>query len=287
MPDYSNDSWDVAKGKLESYGSEIGIFNMSTFRERATGMRSPTGYCNGVLLDWIRRVLLTKTNRGAERDKAFLTFHFDALEDARSKAEGERTPIEIAKLNRASQTYERMQQAWKSSEMEWAGKPKTLKEKEWENAVSTMDEMRNKQRLEPKRKEKQNRFANLVLMASEKQTYSEAGYWMGALFSNPNPTILVPGYCTVLGFSVDGQPGHSVVIWQRRKTKEQNDSFYFFEPNYGVFSYNVLQKQKGLKTALQYLFWRDKQTTPKYAKSTSADKQEMSYMKFGPPKLVE
>jgi hypothetical protein len=78
-----------------------------------------------------------------------------------------------------------------------------------------------------------------------------------------------------------------VAIWQRRNSKEANDSFYFFDPNYGVYSYKFLSGKPGLKSALQYLFFRDKDDTPKYANCTSAQNQEMSYMRFGPPKLVE
>ena len=87
------------------------------------------------------------------------------------------------------------------------------------------------------------------------------------------------GYCTCVGFSE--KSAHSVAIWRRRESQDANDAFYFFDPNYGVYSYN----KTGLKRTLQYLFWRDADGTPKYANCTRATDQMMSYMTFGPPKL--
>jgi hypothetical protein len=295
MPkDYSNYSPAEIMANLKLYGAEIGSFHMGMFRESAGGS-GEGGYCNGVLLDWIRRVLLTKTKRDEVRDKAFLTFHFDALEEAKGKAETKRSEQEKEKLERASQTFERMQQAYTSSQMTWVEKgvnqPKAISSEEWKNAVSAMDDVRDKQRLEAKRTVKENRrFADLVLMENEKKTYADANQWMGTLFQSANQTILVAGYCTVLGFSVKSAPGHSVAIWQRRQAKDRNDSFYFFDPNYGVYSFNFRKgtgQKFGLKGALQMLFFRDNEDTPKYKNCTAAKDQEMSYMRFGPQKLVE
>jgi hypothetical protein len=66
MPDYSKDSPDKARTRLKSFGALVGAFNQLKFRtELGTkpvteirGVSLGSGYCMGVGLDWIRRVLM-------------------------------------------------------------------------------------------------------------------------------------------------------------------------------------------------------------------------------------
>lgn len=289
MPDYSKDTYEQTKNKLKTFGTEIGSFNQGTFRKDLAfpvianiGDASlEGGYCNGVLLDWVRRVLLSEANR--DQGQAYLTFHSGALTEG--KGAGKRTHKELQ--GRASQIVQRMGQAWyHSGDMNWVGeegKPTSISPEEWKKTVSAIDQEFEKQRKEAARKESRKHFGRLVLVESRKTTYPDANQWMGTLLN----VAFRPGHCTCVGFNVIGQAGHSVAIWQRRTSKEANDSFYFFDPNYGVYACNILPGKRGLKTALQYLFWKDAKDTPKYANCASAKDQVMSYMIFGPPRLVE
>jgi hypothetical protein len=231
------------------------------------------GYCNGALLDWVRRVLLSR----AGRDQAFLTFHSGAL--TKGEGAGERTHEELK--SRASQTVRRMGNAWyRSGEMNWVGemnKPTAVSPEEWKRTAEAIDQAFDKQRTDAKREHSKKHFGDLQLEASRKATYPITQNWMGALFD-----AFRPGYCTCAGFSVEGQSAHSVAIWQRRKSNNANDSFYFFDPNYGVYACN----EEGLQRTLQYFFRRGVDYTPRYANCTTAKDQMMSYMTFGPPNLV-
>lgn len=285
MPDYSNDTYEQTQARLKKYGTEIGSFNQSTFRTKlastvieviptVSGDKSLAGgYCNGVLLDWVRRVLLSQ----AKQNQAFLTFHSDALKEGKNTVR--RTHKELQ--GSASQTVQRMGQAWwHSGDMNWVGeegKPTSIRPEEWKRTVSAIDEEFDKQRAGAKRESSKKHFGRLQLEASRKTTYQSAGFWMGALFN-----AFRSGHCTCAGFSAEGRGAHSVAIWQRRNVKDANDSFYFFDPNYGVYSFN----EDNLQMALQYCFRRDAKNTPKYVNSTTATDQMMSYMTFGPPNLI-
>jgi hypothetical protein len=195
MPDYSQETYKQTKDRLTKWGAEIGSFNMGTFRTLATGDLSlQGGYCNGVLLDWVRRVLLSQS----KPDEAFLTFHSGALEER--KGTDKRTYEELK--GHSSQTVKRMTQAWTSSgDMNWVGeadvnKPTAISPAEWQRTASAIDQVFDKQRAAAKRESSKKRFGSLELMAGEKKTYPDANQWMGALLFNTKDPILRPGYCT-------------------------------------------------------------------------------------------
>jgi hypothetical protein len=144
--------------------------------------------------------------------------------------------------------------------------------------ASAIDQEFAKQRAGAKIEPSKKDFGRLELKASRKTTYQNASQWMGTLMLG---SIFLPGCCTCVGFS-EGNSAHSVAIWRRRESQDANDPFYFFDPNYGVYSY----KKLWLKKALQYLFWKDAVDTPKYPNCTRAADQMMSYLTFGPPNLV-
>jgi hypothetical protein len=197
MPDYSQDTYKQTKDRLTKSGAEIGSFNQGTFRKdlafpviATIGAASlEGGYCNGVLLDWVRRVLLSR----AERDKAFLTFHSGAL------AEGEKTVKRTHEelKGRASQTVQRMGHAWyRSGDMDWVGQvnePTTaVSQEEWERTASAIDEEFGKQRKGAKREPSKKHFGRLELKASRKTTYKNASQRRFALTPTcvPYPMLL-------------------------------------------------------------------------------------------------
>ena len=86
MPDYSKHTYQQTKDQLTKNGTEIGSFNQNTFREKLAfpviatiGDESlASGYCNGVLLDWVRRILLSGTDCSPEC-RAMIRVHLKAL----------------------------------------------------------------------------------------------------------------------------------------------------------------------------------------------------------------
>jgi hypothetical protein len=68
-----------------------------------------------------------------------------------------------------------------------------------------------------------------------------------------------------------------VAVWQRKDSVHDPDSFYLFDPNFGVFSYS----KEGLQKAFEMLFSMADGNTPRYASDASADAQEMDYVIFG------
>src|SRR6185503_15453637 len=96
MPNYSMDNGsdkDKVPDLLKGFGSAVGEFSQGEFRTRYAVPvgRSPIdksnyraqglggGYCAGVCLDWIRRVLLSRP----ERDERYLTYQYANLKSGR------------------------------------------------------------------------------------------------------------------------------------------------------------------------------------------------------------
>src|SRR5271168_2217792 len=96
MPDYSQAPLknDVPK-LLKEWGSPIGDFHQGSFRteigksttgaviDKSLYLNKPLGggFCNGVCLDWIRRILLSRP----ERDEAYLTYAYQTLLDIKGR----------------------------------------------------------------------------------------------------------------------------------------------------------------------------------------------------------
>jgi hypothetical protein len=290
MPNYKLNTYSQIVGLLKAQGTQIGEFNQSSFREdvgkRITqegtfvkssvgGKSLGNGYCAGVCLDWARRVLLSTK----ALDERRLTYGYSTIKGG----QGTKGRTLQQSQDRAFQTVGRMGQAWvQTGNMNWSAPSGssvfTVGDTEWSSKAATLDNAFDSARGEDSRGLSNKRFSSLVLLGSKSSTYGSAGAWMGALLSSG----VKAGGVTNVGFRRVGQSGHRVAIWQRKTAKTDTDSFYFFDPNFGVFSYN----QDGLQTALQILFWRDSDDTPYYEECASSNAQEMSYLIFGPPNVV-
>lgn len=292
MADYKAMSYQQIADLLEGYGSRIGAFNQTTFRtdigQRVAGTQILTkasfggkslggGYCAGVCLDWARRVLLSKPNRGASA----LTYGYDKMKAGQGTKEG-RT-FEQSK-DRAFSTVGRMASAWDAgNDMNWtrpggSTDPHQLTSQTWTDTAKTLDTRFDASRKDDKRDPSEKRFSSVTLLVSKSATYTSAGSWMGSLMAGG----LRAGSVSKLGFNGPTGKGHAVAVWQRKTSVTDPDSFYFFDPNFGVFAY----PQSKLQNALQVLFWKDAEDTPRYDECTSATAPEMDYIVFGPPHLV-
>jgi hypothetical protein len=286
MPDYSKDTPEQACERLKKRGGAlVGTFNQERFREKLGTKPLDTikgnyslgnGYCNGVCLDWIRRVLLSKPNR----DQNYLTYSYATLKAGKEPEEGRSLPD---LRNRTLDTSLRMANAYYRSneEISWlpkAGAPQQVKN--WEKVAKDLDTDFDQIRQDSKREVSKRHFGNLILLNSKSKTYTKPDAWLGAL--SDTDEVLSPGRCVLAGFSVGKERGHGIALWVRKQSPTQNDSFYLFDPNLGVFSSNT----ENLDRALQYLFWRDEEDTPFYANCASKDQQQMQYMIFGPPNVV-
>jgi hypothetical protein len=247
MPDYSKDTRDKACARLKSWGALVGAFNQTKFRTELgtkpvttiSGQSLGNGYCMGVGLDWIRRVLQSK----ADRDPNYLTYSYDAL--VKKEDMKDRTLQQLK--DRTENTSLRMAHAYyrQNEEIIWkgpkGGETKSVPTDEWKKVASDLDSDFDETRGKSGRTKTKKRFGKLDLVESKSNR-----------------------------------------ALARRNSPTQSDSYYLFDPNFGVFSYN----EENLETALQYLFWRDAEDTPYYADCSSLEKQEMIYMVFGPPNVV-
>lgn len=289
MPDYSADDHGAALAKLTGYGNVIGAFHQGTYRtelgvnasrqyhDSVGGKPLGSGYCAGVCLDWIRRVLMS----GANRDERYLSY--DSADIKSGDAVRGRSNADARE--RAFHSAGRMAQAYYHSNntVNWTrpgdavgNAPYSKDAEDFSAATAALDRYFDRDRDEAGRHKPLKRFSNLVITSSDRRTYDSPGRWMAALFA-----ALAPGACTQVNFNRSGQSGHAVTIWQRR-AGDAPDAYYFFDPNYGVFSY----KLEKLQLAVQYLFWKDDDDTPHYSTCASSDAQVMSYTVYGPPRLA-
>lgn len=293
MPDYSRDAYSKALAKLTGYGSKIGSFHQGTYRtdigvhaigdgrveyrSEIGGQGLGGGYCAGVCLDWIRRVLFSRP----DRDSGYLTYHYEAIESggaAHGHANADARERAFQTTGRLAQVYaERNKVLWTRPGGSAPDTPYKLKTDQFSSAAGGLDRAFDRSRTEAERETSKKRFSSLRIADSKRATYSTPGTWMHSLLNAGSP-----GTCTEAGFNRDGQSGHAVAFWRRRASSDCADSFYFFDPNYGVFSY----KKGGLQQALQYLFWWDADDIPHYKNCASRTAQVMSYVLYGPPNLV-
>lgn len=301
MPDYSKMGYTAIANLLAGGGGEktprrIAKFNQTTFRkdigQRTTdkgtfiqsgigGKPLGDGYCAGVCLDWARRTLLSPSTRAAN----FINYGYEDM----AAGKGTKAGRDLTQSkDRAYQTVGRMAGAWHASgDMDWnapsgsttyAVKPET-----WASTAKTMDsrfeaDRKTEKRVKADQPFSKRPFSSLTLLGSRSFVYASAGQWMGALLAHG----LKPGAVSKLGFRRSGASGHAVAVWQRKTSLTDPDAFYFFDPNYGVFSYTKEQ----LQDALQILFWMDNEDTPNYDTCSSATAQEMDWLTFGPIHLV-
>jgi hypothetical protein len=290
MPDYSNKDADKVPGLLKDKGSPIGEFNQTSFR-KDVGVRSAGGenkiqvsvagkelgggYCAGVALDWARRVLLSSPTR----DEKFLSYGYSTIK----KGEGIRSKSLTQSKDRAFQTVGRMANAWDTSNnMSWTAPSGStdfkVSQETWNQTKASLDSAFNSDRSANQRGPSSRKFSSLVVLDS-KMTVCTADEWVNML-----PNSFQPGAVTKFGFGKPGATGHAVAVWRRKATVTDPDSFYFFDPNFGVYSY----KLASLTEVLKILFYRRSLPphTPYYVSCSHTTTQDFSYIIFGPPNLV-
>jgi hypothetical protein len=295
MPDYSRSPLKETVPKLlKELGSPIGEFNQGAFRtdigKSSTGavidkskyLNKPLGggYCNGVCLDWIRRVLLSRP----ERADVYLTYQYETLKTkmgrTADKTGKKRSPVD-SRL-RAHQNVGVMADAYAlTNDLSWyednPGRYE-VRGSDWTKGTKKLDDFFDKGRKEAKREPSAKRFSALTLDHSKMSQYSSMAQWMNELFASG----LQAGGATKIAFSLPGQSGHAVAVWQRKASATDADAFYLFDPNFGVIAYS----SDGLRAAIQLLFGTDGDHIPFYDTCSSATTQKMSVMVFGPHRLV-
>lgn len=290
MPDYSGKEKDQVPGLLKSKGSQISEFDQGTFRtdvgvrsvdgknliqSKSGGKELGGGYCAGVVLDWARRVLLSAPTR----DEGFLTYGYSTMQSGK----GTGTRDLAQSKERAFQTVGRMAGAWSASnEMTWSAPSGAtdykVKDETWAGTAKALDSAFDADRKENARKLSGKKFSSLVILDS-RMTNCTADEWVGML-----PGSLRPGAVTKFGFGKPGLSGHAVAVWQRKEKTIERDSFYFFDPNFGVYAYDLA----GFTEALKILFWRRNLPphVPYYATCAHTKNQDFSYVIFGPPNVI-
>jgi hypothetical protein len=246
------------------------------------------GYCAGVCMDWIRRVILG----GVNRDPSDLSYHSGALKrkEATKNKDGSTRSVEQGK-ERAFDTVGRMGDAWvQMTELGWyrpGGRgherdPESHRPEEWsgtaqnKGAAQKLDEAFDRARTAVDRAPTTRPFSDLVMHASKNHVYPCAGrQWITEVMANG----LRPFMASKLGFGIKGVAGrHAVVVWQREMADSPN-AFYLFDPNIGVFAFG----RDKLTLALMNLFWVDRVNTPYYWELASATSAEVNYVIFGRP----
>ncbi|MEJ8847599.1 YopT-type cysteine protease domain-containing protein [Variovorax rhizosphaerae] len=273
MPNYSLKTPAEIAALLAQHGATIGSFNQTKFQEElgvrggnivagVGGQSLGSGYCAGVCLDWARRVLLSQPGR-----ENFVTYGYDAMRAGRGTKDG-RTLAESKE--RAYNSVARMGNAWiANNTLDWeGGAVSAVRPSSWAAKASQLEAQ------QPKGKS----FTQLTMITSKMATYPPGDVWLSDL----ETTGLQPGAVTKFGFGRVAQSGHAVAVWQRKAVRTDADSFYLFDPNFGVFSCNA----DGLKAMFRILFYTSMSNTAYYSTCSSARAQEMSYIIFGPPNLV-
>jgi hypothetical protein len=279
MPDWrcNGDPAKFAK-LLEANGlSEIGEFNQGTFRtklgsEKVTHIGNKpldNGYCAGVCMDWIRRVLQSKS----DRDQRYLSYYYKALKEESDLPKGRDLSVQKGRAYTSAST---MGFTWfVNNELKWQSVnsgPFTTDVNAWKNAAAQMDRYFERERTEAERAKTKKPYSSLLLIDSLYKQYPTAGHWMAAV-----DKAVKSQCCTYFGFNKSGQSGHAVTVWQRNDDVNVHGAFYLFDPNLGVFSCT----KTALKTALQLMFWLDDQNIPFYDGCASKVNPEMSYRIFG------
>lgn len=283
MPDYSDKTKFPDIGKvLAAQGSQIGEFDQTAFNkyyDSVGGKALDSGFCAGVVTDWLRKILLT-TGEKARRleEELYVTYNYAAIERGDAKIGEKEKTLAKAKED-AEKTVMRMGTAfakkpsWTQPGSAAASDPWYVKEDSWKSTATTLDSVNLRKK----------KFSSLELIASKHMVYDGPSYWKGAILGGGTSAGPIDAGCGAkLGFRLPGQTGHAVAVWRRKVNTDQSDSYYFFDPNYGVFAFS----KTGLGVALQILFWYDDDDTPKYKTCTSKTKTEMDYIIFGPANIV-
>lgn len=253
-------------------GKRIGVFDQDQYRTKlavkdgkilssVSGAQLGGGFCNGVCLEWARRVL----RRPGERSADSLTYRYEQLEANKKNPD-------VARQRKAYDTVHRMGVAYaEASKPLWTGE--SIKAPDWATLKQDISASANKS------------FAHLEMVGGKNSTYTSPGQWLGELV---NPWITPPGTVARLGFKQEGQSGHAIAVWRRREATASSDSFYLFDPNFGVFAYSA----EALQRALCVLWWKDAQGTdnadvPYYESCCSATAQVMSYIVMGPANRID
>jgi len=295
MPNYSMDNGsdkDKVPDLLKGFGSAVGEFSQGEFRTRYAVPvgRSPIdksnyraqglggGYCAGVCLDWIRRVLLSRP----ERDERYLTYQYANLKSGRRTFDSKDTKRSTeASAARSRQNVQVQADAYAlSNSLNWYKESETvshLDPTEFKKETARMDVFFDKSRKEAGREASSKHFSQLELVESKMSTYASASQWMNELFGS----LIAGGCVSYLGFN-SGTTGHAVAVWQRKHSPDDQGSFYLFDPNFGVYSYS----KAGLRNAIKVLFGTEAGHTPYYSMCSSATAQRLKVMIFGPPRHV-
>jgi hypothetical protein len=288
MPDYSAMTYQQKSSALAALGSRIGAFNQGSFRtdvgvrnrqfqSSIGGSSMAGGYCAGVCLDWIRRVLLS----GANAQQGRLTYHYDSLiagGAAGSKSTAVGKDHSFATVGRMGQAWHRSgQTSWTRPGDSAADAPYTLPDANWKTTARALDTSFDSSRTADRRDPSSKHFADLSVIASRMADYSNSGQWLNAVID-----AIPAGNAAKFGSSRSATAtGHAVAIWRRRQNLEQNDSFYLFDPNYGVFAYSA----DGLRSALRIMFARTGGDAPIYEScgpAAGSTGQNVEYTVFDP-----
>ena len=244
---------DNIRDLLAKQGSMIGKFHQLRFNDATANKKTVQtsgglrpmggGYCAGVALDWVRRVLLSAENR----DQAYLNYHYEGIVEGKQSNLGGHTPQD-AKA-RGTKTLNRMAKAYAlEPDNRWQpdkAKKETIVQGLWDQNMQKIEASRGLGKKKP--------FTDITLTASDRTEYGSADQWRAALLGGSSGGGLVaPGHAARLDFSPSGGQGagHAVAVWRRRENTAQTDSYYFFEPGLGVFSFSAT----GLDSALSILF---------------------------------
>ncbi len=272
---------DTIRSVLAAQGALIGKFQQLKFNEATANRKSISssiglrtlggGYCAGVALDWVRRVLLSAENR----DPAYLNYRFEGIVEGKESNLGGHTRQE-AKV-KGTQTVNRMAKAFAvEPDNRWL-RNKTTQETKldqglWDQNMRNIEKSRGPDKNKP--------FTSISLVASDQTFYKSADQWRAALLGGTGGGGVVPtGHAARFDFSpTNGQAGHAVAVWRRRENLTQTDSYYLFDPSLGVFSFSAA----GLDSALSVLFAYQGGDVPFNDDSVSPDGATVSYYVFKP-----
>lgn len=272
---------DTIRNLLAAQGSLIGKFHQLKFNDATANRKTVAssiglrplggGYCAGVALDWVRRVLLSAENR----DVAYLNYRFEGIVDGNEGNLGGHTRQE-AKASGA-QSLNRMAKAYAlEPDNRWLRNKTTqetrLDQGRWDQNMRDLEKSRGPNKNKP--------FTNISLVASDQTFYKGADQWRAALLGGSGGGGVIPtGHAARFDFSpTNGQAGHAVAAWRRRENLAQTDSYYLFDPSLGVFSFSAA----GLDSALSILFAYQGADVPFNDDSVSPDGATVSYYVFKP-----
>lgn len=273
---------DNIRDLLAKQGSMIGKFHQLKFNDATAkqktvqttvGLRTlGGGYCAGVTLDWVRRVLLSAENR----DQAYLNYSYEGIVDGNANNLGGHTQQEATA--RGTQTVKRMAKAYAlEPDNRWL-RDKTTQELSiepglWNQNMGKIEASRGPGKKKP--------FTSITLTASDRTEYQGADQWRAVLLGGTSGGgVVATGHAARVDFNPSGGQGagHAVAVWRRRENTSQSDSYYLFEPGLGVFSFSAT----GLDSALSILFAYQNGDVPVNDDSVSPNGAQVAYYVFMP-----